>query len=164
MRQRSGWFVSMRSVWELLAVVGVLALTSAAPVAAQGYSTAALVNSNNNECREVPDCRSSIMPAVAVPARGSISSRFVCPESHPNLWTWDVRLHEHVGVTLAKIDRTSAIIEGTNHSDAEGHLIVYLGCSTIPSTGDAVLVLRRVAPTGWVGPDARRPNASYPSQ
>jgi hypothetical protein len=44
----------MRAGWELLVVGGAL-LTSAAPVAAQGYSTEALVNSNNNECRGIPE-------------------------------------------------------------------------------------------------------------
>src|SRR5262245_28255088 len=117
MSHRSGGSARVRSVREVLAVIGVLALASAAPVAAQGFNPLALVNSNNNECPEVPDCRSTVMPTTTVPARGSVTSRFVCPPDYPNLWTWDVRLHEHIGVTLAKIDRTSATIEGINHAD-----------------------------------------------
>src|SRR5262245_65252542 len=108
MRQRSGGSVTICSVGKLLAVAGVLALAAAAPAAAQPYNTSALVDSNNNECRQVPDCRSTTMPTVAIPPRGSVTSRFVCPADYPNLWQWDVRRHEHGGVSLVKSDRTSA--------------------------------------------------------
>jgi len=149
MRLRSGRCVSMRSVCELLAVVGVLALTSAAPVGAQGYDTDRLVTSNSNECRRVPDCRSVAMPSVAIPPRGTLTSRFECPQDHPYLWAWDVGFHEHIGVALAKIDYTSATIEGTNHADVVGQYAVNLGCSSSKSDGSSVLVMRRAAPTGW---------------
>jgi hypothetical protein len=104
------------------------------------------------------------MPAVGVPARGRISTRFVCPDSHPHFWAWDAGLHEHIGVELLKSDHRGPTIEGTNHADFEGHFVVYLGCSTSPYDGDRVLVGRRAAPTGWVGQGVRRPNATYPSQ
>ena len=149
MRLRSGRCTSMRSMWELLAVVGLLALTSPAPVAAQGYDTDRLVSSNSNECRGVPDCRSVAMPTVTIPARGTLTSRFECPQDHPYLRAWDVGLHEHIGVGLAKIDYTSATIEGTNHADVAGQYVAYLGCSSSKSDGSSVLVQRRLAPTGW---------------
>lgn len=151
MRQRSGRCDSMRSLWALLVVGGVLVLASAGSVAAQGYSTERLLPSNNNECGGIPGCSSQAMPAVSVPARGRLSTRFVCPDHHPHLWAWDVGLHEHIGVELIKSDRTSATIEGTNHADVEGRFVIYLGCSTSPYDGDSVFVGRRAAPTGWVG-------------
>lgn len=151
-----------RSKWRMLAVAGLLTLTAAAPVAGQGYRTDAMVPSNGNECRGVPDCSSRIMPTLAVPARGQASARFACPQSHPYIWAWDVMLHEHVGATVVTGDPTSVTIEGSNRAHVDGQLVVSLGCSTRPHDGPSVLTSRHVAPTGWL-PGMRRPNAIFPS-
>jgi hypothetical protein len=142
----------------------VLVLTPTGSVCAQGYNPAALVDGNNNECREVPNCLSVAMSPESVPARGRISRRFECPESNPYFWTWDVGMHEHIAAEQIQGDRKGPTIEATNHADTEGQFIVYLGCSTTVYDGAAVLVFRRLAPTGWVGSPARRPNAVYPPE
>jgi len=160
MRWRAGQARPIRAGLEYVVLAGVLTLATAAPSAAQGYRTTSFVPSKQNDCVGVPDCLSDVEPAVAVPARGRTAARFACPESHPHLWGWDVGQHEHVSVKLAAVDRNSATIEGTNLADVEGHFVVSLGCSTTPYAGSALLKSRHLAPTGWMGPRPRRPDAT----
>lgn len=164
MRWRAGQAGPIRAGWEHLVLAGVLTLVTAAPSAAQGYSTTLFVPSKQNECVGVPDCLSDVEPAVSVPARGRAPARFACPQSHPHLWAWDVGQHEHISVKLTAVDRSSATIEGTNLAEVEGHFIVHLGCSTAPYAGSAFLKSRHLAPTGWLGSRSRRPDATRDPQ
>jgi hypothetical protein len=137
--------------YKCLAVAGMLALAAPALSAAQGYRTDVFVPADQNECASVPGCASVSQAPVTIPARGRTPARFWCTESHPHLWKWDVGQHEHVSVKLVAVDRFSATIEGTNLADAVGHFVVYLGCSTSPYAGSAIMDSRHLAPTGWLG-------------
>jgi hypothetical protein len=155
MRQRAARSSPTPTAWRHLLLGGLLTLATATPGAAQVYRTTAFLPSIHNECVGAPDCISDVKPAIGVPARGRVAARFTCPESHGHLWGWDVGQHEHIGVKLVAVDRTSATVEATSAADADGHFVVTLGCSTAPYAGFSFLTSRHLAPTGWLPPGLR---------
>jgi hypothetical protein len=95
------------------------------------------------------------MPAVAVAGSASTAERFACPDSHPNLWNWDVAQSEHIQVRMVGVDAFSATIEGVNATNVAGVYVVSLGCSTEPYNGTGVLNSRHLAPSANL--QGRRP-------
>jgi len=131
--------------------IAAIAADAGAAGDARGYRTDLFVASNKNECSGVPSCFSATMARVVVPASKKKAERFACPDSHPNLWTWDSAQHEHVAVQVVAIDRRTVTLEGVNATSTAGEFMVSLGCSTQPYAGSVVQQSRQLAPTLFMG-------------
>jgi hypothetical protein len=114
----------------------VVVLVSGNTYAANGRAnpTTPFVPSTNSECAGAPACVSTTFPAVTVAAGHRQSTHLACPQSHPNLWGWDVAQHEHIQVDRVAADTGTVTLEGINKTDIPGQFIVSLGCSTEPVT------------------------------
>lgn len=132
-----------------LALVVVLVTGNAYSADGRGHRTTTLVPSTNSECAGAPAaaCLSTTFPAVTVQAGHRQSTHLACPQSHPNLWGWDVAQHEHIQVDRVASDAGTATIEGINKADFPGDFAVSLGCSTEPVTGTQMLKTRVLART-----------------
>jgi hypothetical protein len=133
-----------------LALVVVLVSGNTYSANERSSRTTPLVPSTNIECAGAPACVSTTFPAVTVQAGHRQSTHLACPQSHPNLWGWDVAQHEHIQVDRVASDIGTATIEGINKADFPGEFIVSLGCSTEPVTrvtGTQMLKTRILART-----------------
>ena len=92
--------------------------------------TPAVVPSTNSECAGAPACVSTTFSTVTVQPGRRQSTTLACPQTHPNLWGWDVAHHEHLQVDLVAADTGTATIEGINKAELPGEFVVSLGCST----------------------------------
>ena len=154
----------------VLVVAGASATVDARAVGDHGYRTGgAMVPSDDKECSGVPNCLSATLPPTTVPGRGQAQARFLCPNTHPNLWGWDAAQHEHIFVEMIAVDQYSLTARGTNAIDVPGDFAVSLGCSDRPYTGTGLQKSRQLAPTANMqhrrsartsrGNAARRPGA-----
>ncbi len=105
------------------------------------------VPSTNRECAGASACVSTTFPAVSVPAGQKQSTRLECPNTHPNLWGWDVAHHEHTQIDLVAAEPGAVTVEGINKSDTAGEFAVSLGCSSEPVTPTQMLKTRVLART-----------------
>src|SRR5205809_7852002 len=103
-----------------LALVVVLVSGSTWGAAPVSQTTTPLVPSTNSECAGAPACVSVPFPPVTVPAGRRQSTHLACPQSHPNLWGWDVSQDEHIQVDRVASDTGTATIEGINKADLPG--------------------------------------------
>lgn len=126
----------------------LLAVNAASADGVLVFDATRFVASSRNECTGVPGCLTVDQSPVQVTGQRAATARFSCPQSHPNLWSWDVAQHEHVVVDMVDVDAGSLTVKGVGRDPATGVFRVSLGCSRDPYAGSGFFYGRAIVPSG----------------
>lgn len=123
----------IRMSYAIVSVSLAAAILSQPIIAAQSiYNTNRMLEHLGNECQGVPGCETVESLPMVINSDGTQVLAVNCPSSHPFVWHWDTRQHEHIYAKLVGRTRTGLTLSVSNTADAPGKVQIFIGCSAQP--------------------------------